>query len=336
MKNLPPPRTSTQRGKQKDLSLELLKCVATLLVINVHSQMMYPERLAIFATGGTIGDALFMFCSGYTLFLGRIDRFDNWYKRRINRIYPSVFAWAIFTFYYAGYQFNMGQIITGADKWFVTCIMIYYVLLYFVRKYLMGLKWWVFALACVIPVIWFVLFEDKESYHMYANPTFRFLYWFPFMLMGAFIGSKKVVLTPPKLWRDAGMTLLFVGMHLGTLLACTLSKSICPYQMVSLIPLMGACIYMYKLCQADCFKRLMLTKVGFLIQVIAGLCLESYIVQHLLFTDKMNAIFPLNILLIMVAVLLLAYVVRSIGRVFKQIFEKEDFRWGEAFRLLNM
>ena len=171
---------------------------------------------------------------------------------------------------------------------------------------------------------------------MYANRTFRFLYWFPFMLMGAFIGSKEVVLTSPKLWCDAGMTLLFVGMHLGTLLACTLSKSICPYQMVSLIPLIGACICMYKLCQADCFKRLMLTKVGFLIQVIAGLCLESYIVQHLLFTDKMNAIFPLNILLIMVAVLLLAYVVRSIGRVFKQIFEKEDFRWGEAFRLLNM
>ena len=336
MKNLPPNEISTQRGKQKDLSLELLKCVATLLVINVHSQMMYPERLAIFATGGTIGDALFMFCSGYTLFLGRIDRFDNWYKRRINRIYPSVFAWAIFTFYYAGYQFNMGQIITGADKWFVTCIMIYYVLLYFVRKYLMGLKWWVFALACVIPVIWFVFFEDKESYHMYANRTFRFLYWFPFMLIGAFIGSKNMVLTASKLWRDVVMTLLCVGLHLGILLACTLSSSICPYQMVSLIPLMGACIYMYKMCQAEYFKHLMLSKVGFVIQVIASLCLESYIVQHILFTDKMNAIFPLNILLIIVAVLLLAYVVRSIGRLFKQIFEKEDFRWNEVFRLLNV
>ena len=54
--------------------------------------MMYPPKYEMFATGGTIGDALFMFCSGYTLFLGRIDRFDNWYKRRINRIYPSVFA----------------------------------------------------------------------------------------------------------------------------------------------------------------------------------------------------------------------------------------------------
>jgi len=44
------------------------------------------------ATGGAIGDALFMFCSGYTLFWGSMKRFDNWYKRRVNRIYPSVFA----------------------------------------------------------------------------------------------------------------------------------------------------------------------------------------------------------------------------------------------------
>lgn len=106
--------------------------------------------------------------------------------------------------------------------------------------------------------------------------------------------------------------------------------------MLSLVPLMGACIYMYKLCQADLFKRLMVSKSGYIIQIIAGLCLESYIVQYILFTDKMNAIFPLNILIIMVAVLMLAYVVRTIGRIFKQIFEKEDFRWKEVFRLVNI
>ena len=42
------------------------------------------------ATGGAIGDALFFFCSGYTLFLGRNASFFNWYKRRINRSTPSL------------------------------------------------------------------------------------------------------------------------------------------------------------------------------------------------------------------------------------------------------
>ena len=46
---------------------------------------------SILATGGAIGDVLFLFVSGYTLFLGNMDlKFDNWYKRRINRIYPTL------------------------------------------------------------------------------------------------------------------------------------------------------------------------------------------------------------------------------------------------------
>ena len=48
------------------------------------------------ATGGSIGDTLFLFCSGYTLLLNKNSmRFDNWYKRRIIRIYPSVIVCAL-------------------------------------------------------------------------------------------------------------------------------------------------------------------------------------------------------------------------------------------------
>ena len=55
-------------------------------------ELLYGKYNAL-ATGGAIGDVLFFFCSGFTLFLGKMGRFDNWYKRRINRIYPTVFAW---------------------------------------------------------------------------------------------------------------------------------------------------------------------------------------------------------------------------------------------------
>lgn len=295
--------------------------------------MMYPPKYEMFATGGTIGDALFMFCSGYTLFLGRIDRFDNWYKRRINRIYPSVFAWAIFSFYCFADDMNIGQIVGGASRWFIPCIMMYYVLLYFVRKYLMRFKWWVFVVACIIPIVRFVMYEDIGSYHMYRNHTFRFFYWFPFMLMGAYIGSKNVILKQ-KVWRDAIMTLVCTGLHLGLVLACTKKENLCPYQMLSLVPLMGTCIYLYNLFQADIFKLLMKSNVGYGIQAIAALCLESYIVQYVLFTDKINYLFPLNIIILVVEVILLAYAVRTLGRTFKQLFEKEDFRWKEIFRLV--
>lgn len=77
--------------KQRDISIDIVKFLAVFLIINSHADIMYLKYSAL-ATGGAIGDALFLFCSGYTLILAWNDRFDNWYKKRISRIYPSVFA----------------------------------------------------------------------------------------------------------------------------------------------------------------------------------------------------------------------------------------------------
>ncbi len=78
----------------RNISIDILKFLAVLLIINSHLETMYTHYSGL-ATGGAFGDTLFLFCSGFTLLLGRFGRFDNWYKRRINRIYPSVLSWAI-------------------------------------------------------------------------------------------------------------------------------------------------------------------------------------------------------------------------------------------------
>lgn len=77
------------------ISIDILKFLAVLLIINSHADIMYPDNLRMLATGGAIGDVIFLFCSGYTLFRKDLGRFDNWYKRRINRIYPTVMGIAI-------------------------------------------------------------------------------------------------------------------------------------------------------------------------------------------------------------------------------------------------
>lgn len=80
----------TQLVKQNP-SLEWLKFFAALMITNSHFGELYGNY-SILATGGAIGDALFFFCSGIALSLARFDRFDNWYKRRFFRVYPSVLA----------------------------------------------------------------------------------------------------------------------------------------------------------------------------------------------------------------------------------------------------
>ena len=75
-------------------SIDILKVLAVLLVLNSHMGICYGQY-GFLATGGGIGDALFFFCSGFTLFMGRADRFDNWYKRRLSRILPSIISIAM-------------------------------------------------------------------------------------------------------------------------------------------------------------------------------------------------------------------------------------------------
>lgn len=83
-----------EKLKKRDYSIDILKFFAVFLIINSHMDICYP-RFSILATGGAIGDCLFLFASGYTLFWKQPTRFDNWYKRRINRIYPSVIMCAL-------------------------------------------------------------------------------------------------------------------------------------------------------------------------------------------------------------------------------------------------
>lgn len=78
--------------KERDIAIDIVKFIAVLLIINSHADIMYPQ-MKMLATGGAIGDCLFLFCSGFTLLLGSgWGIFGSYYKRRISRIYPSVLA----------------------------------------------------------------------------------------------------------------------------------------------------------------------------------------------------------------------------------------------------
>ena len=67
--------------KKRDVAIDFVKVIATILVLNSHMGICYG-KYSMLATGGGIGDALFFFVSGFTLFLGNKMNFVDWYKRR--------------------------------------------------------------------------------------------------------------------------------------------------------------------------------------------------------------------------------------------------------------
>ena len=318
--------------KQRNIGIDILKCFAAIVITNSHMDILYPKFGAL-ATGGAIGDALFFFCSGFTLFLGRMGRFDNWYKRRINRIYPTVFAWAILGSLLFGYHNDINNILLSGGGWFVSCIMLYYVLLYFIQRYLLEYLKLVFTIVMIICASYFVLIDTPMDFNMYGVGYFKWFHFFMFMLMGAMMGIAQREYRYHFVWdglKLIGCVVVFYALYAF--------KDIAIYnkfQMLTWIPLLGTVFYFFKLCNSDFMKKVYHQRiVGWNIKLVGGLCLEIYLVQTSLFTDKMNAIFPFNLIVMFAIIVLAAYILRCGARLFAQTFKNMDYDWKAVFKVV--
>lgn len=342
----------------RNISIDILKFFAVLLITNSHfdEEYVYFKELA---TGGAIGDALFFFCSGYTLFLGRFGRFDTWYKRRIRRIYPSVIALGLIALFFYKSDMRLSEIPTNGAGWFISCIMIYYVLLYFVRKYTVHNLKTVYFSVSIIVFIWYCLFF--EPFHSWIGNNYKSLSWltfchpmdkiwiyqwnyfkwcffFLFMLMGADLGLKEA--TSHKV-KNKNFTFILFKLILSCFAFYTIpiASLIFPFLqkilLLSLIPLGYICLYFYQLCQTKFMINIYNNHIsGWIIKAIGGLCLEIYLVQPYVRTTALNFLFPFNLIILFVAIVVIAYMCRIIGRWFQQTFSSEDgYNWKDILKI---
>lgn len=319
--------------KERNISIDILKCFAAILITNSHMGILYGNY-SVLATGGAIGDSLFFFCSGFTLFLGRMGRFDNWYKRRINRIYPTIFAWAILTSFFFHNHNDMKDVLLRGGGWFISCIMIYYVFLYFIQRYFLHKLIDVFLIFVLVCVCWFFTFDRGLGFNMYGGSVLRYGFSFLPMLLGAIIGiSKKDFHFCFKF--DFIKLMLNVALYYGIMFLTTKMTLVWEWQIISLIPLLFITYYFYKVCNSLILKSCFEHRIwGWGIKFIGGLCLEIYLVQSPLFTDKMNAVFPLNILIMYFIVFGVAYILRCASRVFAQTFKEQEYDWKEVIKMI--
>lgn len=319
--------------KERNIAIDILKFFAALLITNSHMELLYG-KYSFLATGGAIGDVLFFFCSGFTLFIGRMGRFDNWYKRRINRIYPTVFAWAIISSFIFNNNVPMNYIIIYGGGWFVTCIMVYYIIIYIIQKFMLNRIKLIFAIVSIICIIWYFIIDRPDNYNMYGATYFKWGIYFLFMLMGAILGISKKKLKYTFSY-DLIKLILSITIYYIILLLGRKTSILNDLQIISVIPLLAVVLYMYKICNSILFKNLYNNlSIGFVIKFIGGLCLEIYLVQGNLLTDKINVIFPLNIIFIFLIIIISAYLLRCGARIFSQTFKDTEYNWKEIFKLI--
>lgn len=337
---------NTEQQQTRDISIDFVKFFAVLLVFNSHLQNLYPEKINALATGGAIGDALFFFCSGYTLLLGRNAGFFDWYKRRINRIYPTVFAWAIMRCLWINSNENIITIILNGGGWFVTCIMLYYIVFWAIRQIIERLRFepikaWIFTLILTITSsLTYYSFWGTNCWDncIYGHTKLKWIFFFGCMIIGAICGQL------PK-GKQSGKTsnhILLLIVYTGLYYAFSAFKKYPEWealQLVSLFPLGGILYEIWVLCNSNLQKEISTSKVsGFAVRFLGSLCLEVYLVKStfLSFPDLPThfppSIYPLNLLGFFIVTIVSAYTLRCLARIFSQTFKEGDYDWKDIIK----
>lgn len=329
---------------KRNLGIDLLKFMAALLVVNSHIDIMYGKYSAL-ATGGSIGDILFFFCSGFTLFMkpigkgrpgGVICSFPDWYKRRINRIWPSLIVVALIKCWLFDSNKTIAQAFFYHGYWFIDCIMLYYIVIYLIGAYW---KWdykWIYVAVSVATFIWFYMIDKPEGYTMYhPGSIIKWLPYFLLMLMGAQLGRVSVNKKNVKMhnsWLYLFLFFVYAAIYYLIYGLSTRYSSLQWIQPFSFIPLIP-CIYnIYKFAchpSMDAFIR----RWYWIIATIGGLCLEIYLVHYFFITDRYNEYLPLNILAMLLLSLIFAYVLRCGSRFFAQTFKDAPYDWKAIIKL---
>lgn len=241
--------------------------------------------------------------------------------------------WALMASVFFRQQHNMTYIVLYGGGWFVSCIMIYYVVLHFIRKFAFNHLKAVFFFFALLTLVWYWLIDKQIDYNMYGATYFKWCHYFLFMLLGAILGShptQRKIDLKIDIFKLIGCLILFYCI----LIVGRKSEMVHNLQVVSLLPLLGTTYYFYKVCKSNALKSLYDSRiVGSIMKTISGLCLEVYLVQGVLFTDRFNRFFPLNIFIVFVIILIVAYLLRCMGRWFSQTFKDGDYEWKKVFML---
>lgn len=266
--------------------LDFLKAIAALMITNSHFIPLYKDVSTSMATFGVHGNALFFFVSGYLLLAGldrRKEQFDNWYKKKIRRLLPTIITFQVGVSIICGDVITWQKLLLASGYWFIQCILVYFILFYFTGRYVLknnnfGGGKIIFFLSLIFTIIFAVCLPQVKGSIFHSH--FHYVCHFSIMLMGGLVYMKRDEIRFVSLRRDFALTILsfvlyFLLMKIGKGRDGILYYS----QLTCLIPLHTFVFYLYKTASYKWCDKLFESKgIRWLFMIPAALTLEIYIV----------------------------------------------------------
>lgn len=301
-------------------TITLLKFFAAFLITWSHLDKCFPADQAVLATGGTLGNGLFFFISGFGLFLStRNLKSFSWFQVKISKLLLPTFVFVLAKTIFNGYfdlkvEFN--------HTWFVWAILAFYVayhpILIFFKEHIFKI---ILITYPVMFIIYAVILLNRQDYFVdIANYYFKCTYYFQIFLFGGWVASKNATMKY-NFKKDLLLFFVFYGAFNVLKFYIKGHPSLYALQILSPLCIMPAIYYLFKVFDTGIASKIIHNKLlSPVVFVISGLTLEIYLVQFSIITKDFNSWYPWNIPLLLAAVLLSGYLLKIGTGLFKVIF----------------
>ncbi|MBQ9664478.1 MAG: acyltransferase family protein [Oscillospiraceae bacterium] len=314
--------------KKRTISLDILKLFTILLIINSHSDVLYPSKIQFLASGGGIGNELFFLISGY-LFSAKVD-IPGDLRKRFARLYLPTYIMIIITWIFGKLELDsvsriIGTFIWPTKFWFVGAIFLYSFFLYALIKH--GIRktkrFVLFGITVLIVdlLLYILLIPDKSVWIVedvyFGFVPYRSIYSIFAFVLGYYLKMNKERLVGKI--KESHTVVIAVVLFLGFYgFKFLLNKNIIPMSMQIFshpLTIISALFIFLAFAQLDLNSFLEGKKVEHWINILAGLSLESYLVQFLIIGGiaYLNILFPMNFIICILAVLIAAWILHWVS-----------------------
>ena len=320
--------TESNIARKRNISLNLLKLLTMMLIINSHSDVLYPAKISFLASGGGIGNELFFLISGY-LFSAKDDIGRDVLKRFI-KLYIPAYIMVLLTMLCGRIHVDsiegiIKEFIWPTHFWFVGAILVYSIILYVLiekAKIDKNTSFVGFGLIVVLVDLLLYIFciPDKsfwivEDAYISIIP-FRSIYSIFAFVLGYYLKRNlKRIRSRISHGLVVIMAVVFFALFYGFKLLLNRGIVPMPLQILSQpLTIMSALFIFMAFAMMDLNQKLDGKRAELVINTLSGFSLESYLVQFLIIAGiaALNIVFPVNMVVCVVCVLIASKVLHAV------------------------
>lgn len=292
--------------------INYLKLIATALITNSHFGNIWP--VSSLATGGLLGNVIFFAVSGFLLYNIKTN-FVKWFSKRFFRVYPAMAVFTIFAVIVGQYPLNSFKdafrlFVYPTNYiflvWLIVCYCIFYFLVFMDKKIGNFLE----IIMAVIFFVWisvYVICYDKSVYRVdnVGEPFILFLY-IESMLMGALFRKRRTDSDKLKISKIFVAIVSFVT-YFASKIIFSKVEALLSFQIVNQFIILIALFSFFDLFMSleHIFKK-MPEKINCIVRHISNITLQIYVVQFLLIGYCNKLSFPLNLIAVTLAIIVVA------------------------------